>query len=109
MRRRVHVLTRVVAFLLIAASYASMAGATGSRNRAACVDQAIGGCTGPSFCSMAWAEAGCASQDYASSWHCGDNGTGPCCHANGYDCANWPFNGCGYGEVKVTYYCYGEY
>lgn len=57
----------------------------------------LGTCTDKSFCSDEWAEAGCQLEG------------GPNCHSNGWDCVNWPFNGCwDPGQAQPHYYCYGE-
>jgi hypothetical protein len=54
------------------------------------------GCTGHGFCNDTWAEA-----------YCQGNG-GPNCHQQGYECVNWPFNGCSYSEERPEYFCYSS-
>lgn len=101
-----HRMARLIGFLAIAASFAVEAGAGGVSAATTCPSTAHAGCVLSNQCSMSWAETACASD--INTWKCGEQGNEPCCHADGYDCINWPFSGCDWGYAQMDAYCYGE-
>ena len=93
MRSRLQLFVRAIAVSVIVAGYSTLSAA-----KAEAGTTCSGGflnCVGHGFCNDQMAEL-----------YCQANG-GPDCHQNGWDCVNWPFNGCGYGEDHPQYFCYG--
>ena len=95
MHKRRHLMVRVVALTLMAASV----GVLSSPGTA----EASSSCSG-------WHNLGCrlgstCDADFAELW-CNDFG-GPSCHTNGDDCILWPWNNCEWGFVEMSVSCYG--
>jgi len=94
MQRKSQIMLRIAATSVIILGFATLSPTAAEANMT-CPTSGFVGCTGHGFCSSEWSEAYCQYEG------------GPDCHGTGYDCVVWPWNGCGFGEDRPQYFCYG--
>lgn len=93
MRSRLQLLVRVVATLVIIVGLTALSPTAAEANMTCSGGSLM--CSGHGFCNDEYAEAYCQGLGGAD------------CHMNGWECVVWPWNGCGYGEDRPQYFCYG--